>query len=178
MAKNVGWSAIQENTGERADYVKLEAGKKTRLHILDENPIQFSVHPIAGGAQGRPERCKGKDCPFCAKPLDYGKKTRYAVSVFAFDTNQPKVLEGGTQIFAGISAAVEAYEGQTKAFDIIINRTGAGLETRYTVVPVPTQYKSEMLKVEKFNVAKIYGVSTATDDDTTDHPSAIDEVPF
>lgn len=178
MSKIVGWGAIQENSGERADYVKFEAGKKVKLHILDDAPVQFSNHPLAGGAQGRPERCKGANCPFCAKPLDYGKKTRYAISVFAFDTNQPKVLEGGTQIFAGISAAVEAYEGNIKAFDIIITRTGAGLETRYTVVPVPTQYKPDMLKVEKFNVSKIYGVSLIADDPTMDHSGASEEVPF
>lgn len=167
MAKQVGWGAIQENDGGRADYVKFEAGKKVRLHLLDESPIQFTSHPLSGGRRGRPERCKGAGCPFCAKPGEYDSKTRYAVSVFAFETNQPKVMEGGTQIFAGIGAAVEAYEGNVKAFDIVITRTGADLETRYTVVPVPTQYKPEMLKVEKFNVAKIYGVQVS--DDAIDH---------
>lgn len=160
MLKRVGWENIIENSGGGADWLKLESGKKTKIHILDDAPIQFVQHSHKTEKM-KPERCKGKDCTYCLDKDNYRSRVRYAIAVFNMDEKKIQALEQGPQVFKQINAAREAYEGNLKNADIIVSKTGSGQETRYTAIPVPTTFKDEMVKdLEPLDILKLYGLQT------------------
>jgi len=154
----MGWDDIQESNGESADYVKIESGKMARVHLLDEEPFSFYQHRKQG--EKKPVRCKVVNCAYCNN-TEYDKKRRFAINVYNLEAKKVQILEQGPQVFGQIKTIWEAYEKNLSTIDLTISRKGDGLNTEYSVVPVPTKFKPEMMNgTQKYNVPKHYGVET------------------
>lgn len=96
-------------------YLKLDAGKK-RIRIVD--------HPYVSTKPGFKE----------TDPL----RTVFTWVVWNYDENRLQVLEQGPSLFKLIGAIIAEYgEDMPMECDLVITTTGAGLETKRTVVAVP-----------------------------------------
>ena len=183
VAKATSFDNIQER-GERADYVKIAAGKQTRLHLYTDTLVEFYTHRPKANNKGFPERCDGPACLMCQKPAEFDRKRRYAVAVFNADAKAMQVLEQGPAVFNQIKNIWTAYNKDLNAVDLLVSKTGEGLNTVYTVVPMPTTIKPDMVKgLVRFDTLKVYGgAATSTGSavvETEDTPSAVvEEVPF
>lgn len=94
-------------------YIKLQPGQKTRLRILS--------HPYVSMRQFK----EGDEIA-----------TRFHWPVWDYTANKVKILEQGPMVFNLIGDVVSEYgEEVPMECDIVLGRTGEGLNTRYSVVP-------------------------------------------
>jgi hypothetical protein len=94
-------------------YVKVEPGSKVRIRIID--------HPYVSTRQFQ----AGGDLT-----------TRFSWPVWDYESEKVKILEQGPAVFRMISDIVAEYgEEVPMECDLVIGRTGEGLNTRYSVVP-------------------------------------------
>lgn len=91
-----------------------------------------------------------------------GQKPRYSWIIFVREfngkpVNKPQILTKGISIYNGIADLVDEW-GDVQEFDIVIKRTGAGLnDTEYSVTPVKTSAdltKEELAEVEKIDLVQ------------------------
>lgn len=89
-----------------------------------------------------------------------GQKPRYSWIIFVREfngkpVNKPQILTKGISVYNGIADLVEEW-GEPTEFDVVIKRTGAGLnDTEYSVTPVKTSTdltKEQLEEVEKINL--------------------------
>lgn len=152
-----------KSSSEPAEFVKIDEKKGALIHLLEETPFSFRVH----WTEGQSSHCKGKLCALC---LEKNKaKTRYAINVYDMVAKKVSILEQGAQVFGAIEAIWEAYEKDLSKVDLHITKTGSNLETKYSVVPVPSKFKTEFVDDAKlFDLEKRYGGEEAeepVDDD-------------
>jgi hypothetical protein len=120
-------------------FLKLEPGD-TRLRIL--------AHPYVSNRQFR------EGDPF---------RTVFTWPVWNYDLGQVQVLEQGKSVFKGVAACVKHY-GETMPMecDLVVTKAGSGLETSYSIVPVPkagtmpewAKVKEEMKKINLAEISK------------------------
>lgn len=135
----MGWDDIKEND---SDFLKIEAGKSIRIHLLAAEPQKHVSHFI--DKKSPPQPCTGTGCELCAGGNK--KRVSFTASVFNLASRKESTLEQGIMVWKQIKTIKEAYNGNLDGVDLVISREGAGpTDTKYTVVPVPTQFKSEML---------------------------------
>jgi hypothetical protein len=104
------------NTGSEK-YVKIQSGGKVRVRVLD-HPYVSTKQFQAGGEV----------------------TTRFSWPVWDYDSEKVKILEQGPAVFRMIGDVVAEYgEEVPMECDLIIGRTGEGLNTRYSVVPGKVQ---------------------------------------
>jgi hypothetical protein len=91
-----------------------------------------------------------------------GDKPRYSWIIFVREfngkaVNKPQILTKGISVYNGIADLVEEW-GEPTEFDIVIKRTGAGLnDTEYSVTPVKTSddlTKAEQEEIDKIDLPK------------------------
>lgn len=89
-----------------------------------------------------------------------GQKPRYSWIIFVREfngkpVNKPQILTKGISVYNGIADLVEEW-GEPTEFDVVIKRTGAGLnDTEYSVTPVKTSEdltKEQLAEVEKIDL--------------------------
>lgn len=135
----MGWDDIKEND---SDFIKIEAGKNVKIHLLSSEPEKHVSHFIAKGKP--PEPCIGTACEHCKAGLK--NRVSFTASVFNMGPKKEQKMEQGIMVWKQIKTIKEAYSGNLDGVDLVISREGAGQnDTKYTVVPVPTQFKTEML---------------------------------
>ncbi len=133
----MGWDDIKEND---SDFLKIEAGKNIRIHLLASEPQKHVNHFV----NKKPVPCTGPACETCA--AGEKKRVSFTASVFNLASKKESTLEQGIMVWKQIKTIKEAYNGNLDGVDLVISREGAGpTDTKYTVVPVPTQFKPEML---------------------------------
>lgn len=135
----MSWDDIKEN---ESDFIKIEAGKNVKIHLLSQEPEKHVSHFVTKGKP--PEACLGPACELCKA----GNKNRlsFTASVFNMGTKKEQKMEQGIMVWKQIKTIKEAYGGNLDTVDLMITREGAGQnDTKYTVVPVPSQFKPEML---------------------------------
>ena len=153
----MGWDDIEESTGSGADYVKIKANESVRLYLLDSEPVSFFQHRKKG--EIKPQRCKGANCPYCVSS-EYDKRQRFAINSYCFEAKKVQIFEQGKSVFGQIKKTWEAYEKDLSKSDIIVTKQGDGLNTKYTVVPVPTKFKPDLLAgASRYDLVKQYGVA-------------------
>ena len=109
-------------------YIKLQPGSKTRLRIL--------AHPYVSMKQFK----AGGEIA-----------TRFHWPVWDYSANKVKILEQGPSVFNLIADVVSEYgEEVPMECDIVLGRTGDGLNTRYSVVPGKVQSELPKEAAEQF----------------------------
>lgn len=87
-----------------------------------------------------------------------GQKPRYSWVIFVREfngkpVNKPQILTKGISVYNGIADLTEEW-GAPQEFDVVIKRTGSGLnDTEYSVTPVKTS--ADLTKEEQAEVDKI-----------------------
>ena len=144
------WDLALENENSREGkgetlYVKFQDGNN-QMRILDAEPKAVWVHWVsnANNGKGLSIVCLGKDCPMCRK-LKYDKannvqtrdriQRQFVINVFNRTTNRVELLQKGKTIFETL-ATFHKSMGDITGYDINIVKSGRGLDTKYTVIPV------------------------------------------
>ena len=144
------WDLVTENENVRegkseTNYVKFVEGDN-QLRILDAEPKAIWVHWLANANNGKGLSvvCLGKDCPMCAK-YRYDKANKvntrdrlsrqFVINVYNRNTKRVELLQKGKSIF-GTLATFHKSMGDITGYDMNIVKTGKGLDTKYTPVPV------------------------------------------
>jgi len=145
----MGWGAVDgqgSSGGGVAKENKLElvpgTSKKVRF-LLPNNSEPYSVwtHYIPNfnpgvKAKGKIVYCPGMGvCPACGNP-EFRTRLTHIVNVFDYSTNSVKILETGNMIMKQAKMLKDQF-GTLDAVDIVINRTGAGTNTSYTIITLP-----------------------------------------
>lgn len=108
------------------DYLKLKDGDKVKLRIASEPAI--SVYKE-------------------------GDRPRYSWVVYNREEEKPQIYTAGISVYSQIADLVEEW-GSPETFDIIVKRTGSGLQdTSYSVTPVKTS--KDLTDTEKEEVEKV-----------------------
>lgn len=118
---------------EESVFLRLKDGDKVRVRIASEPAIFTSTF----------------------KDPNTGKETtstKYAWLVWNRDDEQPRVLAQGKQVFNQIAELVDEW-GEPTDFDVAISRTGALLDTKYSVVPV--KVSKDLTDEQKEKVGKL-----------------------
>ena len=144
------WDLALENENSRegkgeTSYVKFQDGNN-QMRILDAEPKAVWVHWLsqANNGKGLSVVCLGKNCPMCEK-LRYDKannvqtrdriQRQFVINVYNRATQRVELLQKGKTIFETL-ATFHKSMGDITGYDINIVKTGRGLDTRYTVIPV------------------------------------------
>jgi len=138
---------IDYNTYQKpSDYVKLQAGDN-RIRIVSEGVICYE-HGMMQGARYIPLGVCNQTagCEQCQKGNQ--PKLRYKWIVYLPEFDETRLLSVGPQI--GDEICCLAAKGDPRAYDIIINRTGIGKQSRYKVSKA-----KESQPIEKETIRKI-----------------------
>lgn len=134
----MSWESIKES--KKGEFVKIKGGEKVRLHILDEKPEKKLSHYV----NEKYVPCESPDCAMCHEGKT--KRESWKISVYNMDQKLVQTLEQGKMVFGQIDEIRDTYKGDLKTIDLVISRTGSGpTDTKYKVIPVPTEFKKEML---------------------------------
>lgn len=119
-----------------SEFLKLKSGEVVTFNILSVKPDKAVIH----WANKKKVNCIGKDqCELCAegdKP-----KQRWHIKVWDRKEQKEKQFEFGASIASQIKEIAQLQIENQKTIhdtDIRIKTTGSGLETEYTVLPVPS----------------------------------------
>lgn len=130
--------AKENNVGGSGEFYRLEKGSN-RIRILSEYEA-LGKHFIKGEKQ--PHICIGKDkgCEYCKM----GNKPNVKFMIWILDRtdDQVKLAEFGYSIIKAIGelALSEDWAFETNPdYDIVIKKSGEGLETEYSVMPSPNR---------------------------------------
>lgn len=136
-----------------SQFMKLSKGAN-RFRIIGSPVLGFEVWEDT--AEGRkPHRFKDfKDA--VASPFSDKIKHFWAFAVWNYDSKQVQVLQITQK---SIMKAIEALQidddwGSPENYDLVVNRSGDGLETEYTVQPKPAK-KIEASVIEAYEASKI-----------------------
>lgn len=144
------WSLALENGnsregGSETNYIKFQDGNN-QIRILDKEPKAVWVHWLATANQGKglSVMCLGKGCPMCAK-YKYDKANnvatrdrlnrQFVINIYNRETERVEILQKGKSIFETL-ATFHMSMGDITGYDINIVKSGKGLDTKYTPVPV------------------------------------------
>lgn len=135
--------------GGSGDYIKLVAGNPVTLNILTRKPNKEIIH----WENKKKTACLGDKCDMCAegnKP-----KQRWVVDVYDRKDSKVKKFEFGASIASQLKSIAEmmAETGKTiHGTDVRIKTEGSGLETAYSVLPVPMGSPIPQDIADKFDV--------------------------
>lgn len=133
---------------------------KHRVRILSK-PLFVEVHFV----NNQPRVCKGEKCPYCQSGVR--KITRAAIKVLDREDMQVKILTVGSRLYDQIRGIAREW-GDPSGYDIMISRSGEGLQTRYTAVPTKDTDKvpEEVLEqAESLDLYQFFTDLAARDDD-------------
>lgn len=154
----MSWSDVDKQTGGMSEDICAIASNTTKLvHVLlpdNEEPVSYWTHFIpnkkAGGSKGKVVICPGRDtCPACANGT-YRTSRKHAINVWDYEEKGVKILEQGNSVFQALKQIKEQI-GTLTTVDISIKKMGKGLETTYSVIPIPPM-------TGKFDMNQVHGV--------------------
>ena len=142
--KTMSWGDVSGTSGGKNPDVLVISPNTTKLmHVLlpdTEEPVSYWTHyipnKIPSGPKGAVVICPGKDvCPACASGI-YRTKRVHAINVWDYESKSVKILEGGNSIFQALKQIKEQI-GTLLSVDISIKKIGTGMDTQYSVIPIP-----------------------------------------
>lgn len=155
-AYNQDWENILDNNnfGPRVPFMKLQSGKNIcRVASKPSKVVQHWEKTVDGNL--RKITCIGEDCPICK--AGHAPSVRYQIKVIdKMDPDAPeaKVLEIGASILRNIVGFVQDDDyGDPTKYDLKIQKTGTGRDTRYSVTASP--HKNSITEEEKKLLAEI-----------------------
>ncbi|SFM28342.1 hypothetical protein [Pelosinus propionicus] len=153
--------------------IKVEVGKHLKLKN-GKNKIRIGSRPHAANIHwedsfaGKKKKaiCPGSGCPLCNANRKYDP--RYYVKVINRDDGQATILECGPMILTQIKKyASDSDYGNPMNYDISINKTGEGRNSKYSVMASPC--KSSITAEEK-TLLEAVDISSCVE------PTPIDEI--
>jgi hypothetical protein len=163
------------DSGSGASWIKLEKGDN-KIRIVSEIFMAMK-HRVAGSDGGFkqivcPSAMNMESCPICDRaeewekehkgdkePNPFGVSKVFMAAVIDRKDGSLKILEKGKGVFGQLQGLVQSADycpngkiADLMMFDINIKRTGAGLDTRYQILPLPKAKPlttDEAEKVEK-----------------------------
>jgi len=142
--EDMSWGDVDAKSGKRDPDVLEIAPNTTKLaHVLlpdTEDPVSYWTHYIPNksptGPKGAVVICPGKSiCPACASGT-YRTKRVHAINVWDYESKGVKILEGGNSIFQPLKQ-IRDQIGTLLSVNISIKRMGSGIDTTYSVIPIP-----------------------------------------
>jgi hypothetical protein len=147
---NRSLSATLKQAKEDASvFVKIESGDSVRLHIISQPKafanVYFAQPPYAGAP-------KTLNVPFGTRIPGFTARPQWAFEVIHLVTGDRKLLACGACVAEDILDADISFRPKDKRavegagfsfFDIVLERTGAGLKTRWSCVGIPTVYTGD-----------------------------------
>lgn len=129
----MGWNEVGQSAGGQ-DFLKFEAGKKVKIHVLSEEPHSFYQHFF--DSIRRSAVCPGEGCPACElNDKAHAKRMQHSFYVVD-DLGQPKVWTMGNRLAEQVKNIYDTYSGLSDV-DLVVVRTGTDKNTKYGVTPVP-----------------------------------------
>lgn len=135
---------INETTA--GGYFKPVKGKPNKVRIISDKPV---VGWVQWTAEGRPARFVN----LADKPdVEYQEGTKpkrfLAMAVYSYELGQVQVWEmtQKTMIEQLNSISTDSDFGHPNNYDLKVNRTGEGLDTSYTLIPVVTDLQPEVME--------------------------------
>lgn len=136
----MAWKDINENGGT-GGILSLQAGESALVHIIGE-PKSFWEHFFQ--AMQRSLICPHRGCPACNNDKTKAR-LRHAFIVYDLNEKQVKTWAVSNTVALAVKNVWESYGGDLSEVDLKIKRTGTGLSTKYSVVPVKTSYDEAMV---------------------------------
>lgn len=136
----MAWKDINENGGT-GGILSLQAGESALVHVIGE-PKSFWEHFFQ--AMQRSLICPHRGCPACNNDKTKAR-LRHAFIVYDLNEKQIKTWTVSNTVALAVKNIWESYGGDLSEVDLKIKRTGTGLSTKYSVVPVKTSYDEEMI---------------------------------
>jgi len=117
--------------GMGGGFYQLQPGEN-KVRILT-SPEPSLSHFLGQGT--KPARCIGQNCPYCAKEI----KVSHKIMLYILDRKdgQVKLAEFPWSIFKSLGEMASSSEYGFKdlpPYDVVISKTGEGMETRYTLL--------------------------------------------
>lgn len=136
------WDKVDQNQSSSSEFLKIKSGEKVRIRII-AGPMGFQQLYLETGEQRR-----GLNLPFGAQLPGYKPRAQYAFEVLILDGGNAgthKVLTAGQKMAEQLRDIRKEW-GSLDRCDVIISKTGTGLETKWSAVPVPaTKQTAESL---------------------------------
>lgn len=152
----MGIRDIRKNSNS-GDFLSLKDGQKVKLRIVGEEPhANYSIfsNDVNAGAN-LPE---GYELP---EPLM--ARLQHVFTVYNLESNTIQILKTSQATAEKFLAAYEAYHDSWD-FDFVFSRKGSGLDTEYTAVVIPTEFKTELLADKKLpDLDKVFAISDEAD---------------
>ena len=132
---NVSWEDLNAGQKEEVPYYKLKDG--TNIIRVASDPSVINVHweeTVDGGS--RRCVCGGAGCPLCKAGRIYSKRYQMKILAKEGDEFKPYILECGATIINAIkSFALDPEFGNPTKYNIKINKSGTGMDTKYSCIP-------------------------------------------
>lgn len=131
---------VKKSGSNKSKIVYFKADSKVRIRFLQDagDGLAITFHDsFALGINVPCQETFGKTCNFCDDE-ELRHRELYAWSVYDYDTNEVKILLAAASQFTPVPALIGMFEeyGTLLDRDYVITRTGAQLNTSYTVVPM------------------------------------------
>lgn len=140
------WSKPEQS--KSSDFIRLEDGAN-RVRIVSE-PVEKWRHFVQGeDGKKRVAECTGQGCTFCH--FDKAKKEYCFAAISRNEqlkggTASVKLLTVGQSVYSALWDLMNSEDWRfdgIPGYDIVITKKGQGLETEYSVQPVPAKPLSE-----------------------------------
>lgn len=131
------WSSNQLSSSkyeqqESIDYFKIQEGNNILRIVGKPSKVEIHWEDTTDGGK-RKIVCPGAGCPICAKGSR--PKSRYECKVLDRRDGAVKMMDVGNSVISQIQAyAKDPDWGDPTKYDIKIERTGKGIDTRYNVM--------------------------------------------
>jgi hypothetical protein len=158
----MAWKDVGMNAGG-ADFMKFESGKSVKVHILGE----------AEGAPAEPKSFfqyynqdvqRGIVVPAGYKDPSIKIRAQHAFLVYSYDDQAIKVWAVGNRVAQSLKGTMEAYDGSFESVDLVVKRSGQGLDTTYVITPKPTEFDAANIEgLELPDLEALFAEGTAED---------------
>lgn len=167
-----------------SQFMRLQSGQN-QFRILSEPVIGYEVWEDSSEGK-KPHRFhtfqEAANSPFSDKIKHF-----WAFAVWNYSSKQVQVLQITQKTIMKAIEALTADEdwGDPLNYDLVVNRTGDGMDTEYTVQPKPqkpvTEEMKEALKVSKVGLQTLFTgeyplTAQSTENEATSKPTATNEV--
>jgi len=169
----MAWDNVGKGGGKNPNMLEIAPNTTKLMHILlkdNEEPVSYWTHyipsKVAKGPKGAVVICPGRDvCPACADGT-FRTKRVHAINVWDYENKTVKILEGGNSIFQALKQ-IKDQIGSLLTVDISIKKSGEGMNTKYSVVPIPMMSPFDISKAQTlFDIVKLKKQNSPEEIDT------------
>lgn len=161
----------------------IRSGEKKRIRFLQsiEGGVEIPFHDTKGNVRDKLNvPCQtifGRSCPYCGDE-DIRLRSLFAWSVYNYEDKEVQIFMQAANQFTAVPSLVnlEEVNGDLTEYDVVIIRSGNGLDTSYTVIPQQNcKFRNEKAKpLSKKAILKYLDQAYPCDDNNYDSSSSKD----